>query len=625
MANGGTNVPSIAWGTTGPQAPSGPAVLAGVQADIQAAFGTTLSFNLNTPQGQIASSEAAIINDTNQLIVYYANQTNPSFAQGRMQDAIAAIYFITRNPALSTTLQVVCTGADDVVIPTGTLVVDSSNNLYGCVTGGTIPSSGSITLSFAALTPGPLPVPTTLSIYNVIGGWDTAGVASGVVGQNTETSQQLELRRSASVAGNSVSQNGAILGAVLGVPGVLDAYVTDNPSNEPVTIGGVAIPANTLYVAVTGGTAAAVASAIWSKKPPGIPLYSGNASQVVQDPNPAYSPPAPSYTITWEIPTALQVYFSIVVAQSAQIPSNATQLIQQAVVTAFQGGVAIFTGAIADDVLTVSAVEQGALGVGQLVSGAGVAQDTFITGLGTGAGGIGTYILGNSQAVASTLMVSAPPTNVPVPPRARIGSVIYANQYGALIGALGSWAAVKSILVGSANVPAANVVGFISGDVLTVLSVNSGTLAVGQFLNGNDDINTVPPGTQISNLQTGTGGTGTYLISSSFTLAGASFVGTSGSGPTANQLTASSVSGSIGVGDIIIGSGIPGGTTIISQLSGTIGGAGVYETSVNTTATAQPVTCAVTILASAANQNYAAVNINQEPQITTSNVEVTYQ
>ena len=41
------------------------------------------------------------------------------------------------------------------------------------------------------------------------------------------------------------------------VPGVLDAYVTDNASNAPASIGGITIPANTLYIAVTGGAAAA--------------------------------------------------------------------------------------------------------------------------------------------------------------------------------------------------------------------------------------------------------------------------------------------------------------------------------------------------------------------------------
>ncbi|MGH7224674.1 MAG: baseplate J/gp47 family protein, partial [Gemmataceae bacterium] len=285
MADPTTNVPSIQWGTAGPVSPSGPAILAGVQQDYNAAFSVTFDWNGSTPQGQLAASEAAIISNVFQVVVYYATQTDPSYAQGRMQDAIGAIYFLTRNPSQPTTLQISCNGSG-AALPAGptsyAIVSDSSGNLYQCTEAGQLPSGGgSITLSFACTQPGPIAVPSSVQIYQSIPGWDSATVLSGVVGQNVETPQQFEQRRAASVQSNSTNQNDAILGAVLGVPGVLDAYVADNPTNSPATIGGVTIPANGLYVAVTGGSAAAVAQAIWTKKPPGIPLYSGNNSQTV--------------------------------------------------------------------------------------------------------------------------------------------------------------------------------------------------------------------------------------------------------------------------------------------------------------------------------------------------------
>jgi hypothetical protein len=50
------------------------------------------------------------------------------------------------------------------------------------------------------------------------------------------------------------------------------------------------------------------------------------------------------------------------------------------------------------------------------------------------------------------------------------------------------------------------------------------------------------------------------------------------------NLTVTSVTGIILVGDVVVsGSGIPAGTKIVSQTSGTTGGAGVYVTSVATT------------------------------------------
>ena len=51
--------------------------------------------------------------------------------------------------------------------------------------------------------------------------------------------------------------------------------------------------------------------------------------------------------------------------------------------------------------LTVASVASGTLGVGNSISGSGVTAGTFITALGTGAGGTGTYYVSPSQSVGS--------------------------------------------------------------------------------------------------------------------------------------------------------------------------------------------------------------------------------
>lgn len=78
-----------------------------------------------------------------------------------------------------------------------------------------------------------------------------------------------------------------------------------------------------------------------------------------------------------------------------------------------------------------------------------------------------------------------------------------------------------------------------------------------------------------------TGASATGAIGATFTA--------SGSG---TNLTVSSVTGLISIGDTLgTVSGIPAGTTIVSQTSGTTGGAGVYVTSVATTISAATATC----------------------------------
>lgn len=67
---------------------------------------------------------------------------------------------------------------------------------------------------------------------------------------------------------------------------------------------------------------------------------------------------------------------------------------------------------------------------------------------------------------------------------------------------------------------------------------------------------------------------------------GATFTATA----TGTSLAVTSVTGKISIGETISGTGVPAGTTIIAQVSGTTGGAGTYTTSVATTASAATVT-----------------------------------
>jgi hypothetical protein len=334
-----TNVPPVTFGALGFQAPTDEAILAGVLADLQAAFGGNLNPALNTPQGQLASSMAAIISQADQDFLYYTTQTDPAFAQGRMQDAIGNIYFLTRNPAEPTVLQVSCSGLQGVIIPLNALIQDNAGNTYAATGSAVIPASGAVTVSFANLVPGPIAVPETgsLTIYQAIPGWDSASLVSGVIGVNTESQSAFESRRAASVAGNSLGSLPSIRGAVLKVPGVLDAYVTENTSSGTTTVGGVNLVPNSVYVAVSGGSASAIAQAIWSKKAPGC-AYNGNTTVVVQDTNSGYSPPYPSYNVTFDIPSALPIFFTVNIKNSAGVPSNALVQIQTALQAAFAGG-----------------------------------------------------------------------------------------------------------------------------------------------------------------------------------------------------------------------------------------------------------------------------------------------
>ena len=132
---------------------------------------------------------------------------------------------------------------------------------------------------------------------------------------------------------------------------------------------------------------------------------------------------------------------------------------------------AVFTGSTSGTTLTVSFIKSGTIAVGQHFFAVGALQETVITALGTGTGGVGTYTLGLSQTIASSQMYTSSP-----------GAIITASM---------------------------------SGTTMTVTAVSSGTLYVGQTIQGAG----ITTQTIITALGTGSGSTGTYTINNSQTVA----------------------------------------------------------------------------------------------------------
>ena len=132
---------------------------------------------------------------------------------------------------------------------------------------------------------------------------------------------------------------------------------------------------------------------------------------------------------------------------------------------------AVFTASTSGTTLTVSSVSSGTLAVGQSLYGVGVLAETVITALGSGSGGAGTYTINRSQTVAAESMNSA-----------TVGATFTAT---------------------------------IAGTTLTVSAIASGALHLGQTIQGAG----VTLGSIITALGTGTGGAGTYTLSTSSTVA----------------------------------------------------------------------------------------------------------
>lgn len=335
-----TNIPQPTFGPTGFTAPAEAEIFAGATADINAAFGGNLNPSVKTPQGQLAVSWTAVVGFCYGLFAKITTQFDPKYAEGRMQDGLGRIYFLERNPAQPTVVNAVCSGLPGTVIAVGALATDANGNIYASTAAGTIGADGTVTIPFANLVTGAVAcAPNSLTtIYRAVTGWDTINnPTEGVLGNAVESRDAFEQRRKASVALNSLGSIPAIKANVLNVAGVLDAYVTDNPSANAKTVGDVTIDPYALYVSVAGGADTDIAEAIWKKKMPGGPM-TGTTSTIVQDTNSGYSAPLPSYTIKHTQAIETPVYFAVTITTGTDVPADAVAQIQTAIINAFAGG-----------------------------------------------------------------------------------------------------------------------------------------------------------------------------------------------------------------------------------------------------------------------------------------------
>lgn len=333
------SVPNPTLTSTGFVLPTEADVLAGVQADINSAFGGGVNAALNTPQGQLANSVTAIIGDKNDTFIALVNGVDPQYATGRMQDALGHIYFLDRYAAVPTAVTCTVTGLAGTVIPVNAQAATADGTIYLCTGSVTIPGGGSISANFAAAVPGPTACPahTLTRVYIAIPGWDTiTNPADGVIGSDVESALDFEYRRKQSVAVNAAGSLPSIYGNLFNVADVLDVYCTENVTGSPLVIGSVTLAPHSLWACVTGGASADIAQAIWSKKSIGC-NYNGDNATLVHDTS-GYNLPYPQYTVNWKTSTPTPILFAVSIANSTNLPADVVNLVKAAIISAFAGG-----------------------------------------------------------------------------------------------------------------------------------------------------------------------------------------------------------------------------------------------------------------------------------------------
>ncbi len=264
--------------STGLKAPDTSEIRQSVVADWSAAFTEEgqplLDTDPTSPAGQLIDAQTAEIEAKNADTLFLANQFNPKVAEGRWQDALGFIYFLTRKKNEPTVVVCQLTGLNGTVIPYGALVRNDDGHTLMCNKAVTI-VDGTAETTFRSSVTGPIPIPagSVNTIVTTTPGWDSiANQEAGVTGRDLETRSDYEARRYASVAANAHGSVASIYGSLhnlSGYNGVLDVQVLENVGPLPVIKYGVEVPGHGLTVCIFGGTDEEIARIIYEKKDAG--------------------------------------------------------------------------------------------------------------------------------------------------------------------------------------------------------------------------------------------------------------------------------------------------------------------------------------------------------------------
>lgn len=332
-------IPPIEFTETGIVAPTREQVTAGLWEIMAAAFGSDINPDSRTPQGQLVTSLTAIITDRDNASVELGNNFDPRYAVGQFQDALGAIYFLTRKTETRSIAWLEFVGIDGTLIPKGFLMVDDAGFEWE--------STSSVSLSaalveFICTTPGPIQAaPRTIKTFKqAIDGIDRAeNPAAAAAGSAEESRSDFESRRYDSVAANSKNMNSSVRGAVNNLPGVIDIYVTDNFTDDTIFVGNTNYPMirNSLLVSVVGGDEMSIAEQIIVKGGTGC-SFVGNTVVTWKDDEVSSAVVPPEYEVKFLRPDHVTIFIRLTVVDAASISYLNTEAAKASIVKNFQSG-----------------------------------------------------------------------------------------------------------------------------------------------------------------------------------------------------------------------------------------------------------------------------------------------
>ncbi len=169
-----------------------------------------------------------------------------------------------------------------------------------------------------------LPARTLTTIQTPTAGWSAVtNRTEGTLGRDTETDEELRLRRERSLRLTGSNTLDAIRSALSELPGVLSMRVVANNGGST---DGEGTPRQSLWAVVDGGLPEQIAQVLYERVAAGI-RYRGNISVDVISPTNGQA-----FTVKFDRPTNVPYYVTVTVVRSDSTPTQIIDLVRAAVV-----------------------------------------------------------------------------------------------------------------------------------------------------------------------------------------------------------------------------------------------------------------------------------------------------
>ena len=260
-------------------------ILDELEALSQQFLGSDFVITPESPMGNLLLAFADRELSIQELAQYVATQLNVDTAEGKWLDFICALNNIYRKAPTYTTIPITVTGIDTTIVNAGQLmIVDNTTNRYYINTEYFLLDGTTADVYFRCTDYG-LVSASSSSIYTIktpVSGITSVEYKTGgttIVGSETETDNELRIRRENELELNASSTTASIKSAVLNVENVDFCRVYENDTAG--TVDG--IPTKAFEVIVEGGDDNEIASAILTKKTAGIQAYGSTVVTVTDE------------------------------------------------------------------------------------------------------------------------------------------------------------------------------------------------------------------------------------------------------------------------------------------------------------------------------------------------------